>query len=225
MRIRNFAELSEGERREAARILMEALAHVPSAWHDWPSAIEEVDSFVTDSERFALGAFDGDELRGWIGAIRQSEHVWELHPLAVDPPHQRQGWGTRLVRALEDEARAAGVVTIWLGTDDDFGGTNLYGRDLYPDVLGTLAQLVETEGHPFRFYERLGFSVVGVMPDANGFGKHDILMAKRVDARALREIEPGDIEPGDVEPGDVEPDDVEPDDVEPIDAGGSKSLA
>ena len=44
----NFAELSEGERREAARILMEALAHVPSAWHDWPSAIEEVDSFVTD---------------------------------------------------------------------------------------------------------------------------------------------------------------------------------
>jgi len=180
VRMRDFDDLSEAERREAARILMAALAHVPSAWHDDVSATAEVNTFVTNPKRFALGAFDGDELRGWVGAIRHSEFTWELHPLAVDPPYQRQGWGTRLVRALEHEARAAGVATIWLGTDDDFGGTNIFGRDLYPDVLGALARLAETQGHPFRFYERVGFSVVGVLPDANGFGKHDILMAKRV---------------------------------------------
>jgi len=34
--------------------------------------------------------------------------------------------------------------------------------------------------HPFEFYQLLGFEIVGLVPDANGFGKPDILMAKRV---------------------------------------------
>jgi aminoglycoside 6'-N-acetyltransferase I len=34
--------------------------------------------------------------------------------------------------------------------------------------------------HPFEFYLRVGYHIVGVIPDANGFGKPDILMAKRV---------------------------------------------
>lgn len=178
--IRRFDDLSEPERLEAARILHAAMAHIPRAWPTLEAALEEVNSFVASPDRFALGAFEGDALRGWVGAVRHSDLRWELHPLAVDPACQRQGWGTRLVRAVEAEARAAGVVTIWLGADDEFGGTTLYGRDLYPDVLGALARLQETRGHPFRFYEKLGYSVVGVLPDVNGFGKHDILMAKRV---------------------------------------------
>jgi aminoglycoside 6'-N-acetyltransferase I len=34
--------------------------------------------------------------------------------------------------------------------------------------------------HPAGFYSRMGFQVVGLIPDANGPGKPDILMAKRV---------------------------------------------
>jgi aminoglycoside 6'-N-acetyltransferase I len=28
-------------------------------------------------------------------------------------------------------------------------------------------------GHPYEFYMKIGFSIVGVMPDANGVGKPD----------------------------------------------------
>jgi len=72
------------------------------------------------------------------------------------------------------------VSTIWLGTDDDFGGTNIYGKDLYPNVLDQLLTLQPTSTHPYTFYQKMGYSVVGVIPDASGFGKPDILMAKRI---------------------------------------------
>ena len=52
--------------------------------------------------------------------------------------------------------------------------------DIYPDVLGSLQRIRNVRDHPFPFYQKLGFVVVGAIPDANGFGKPDILMAKRV---------------------------------------------
>lgn len=178
--IKNLRELDENERMEAARILVEALAHVPSAWSDLPSAMDEVNEFLKDQARIAFAALEEDRLRGWVGAIRHSKFAWELHPLVVDPAYQRRGWGSRLVDVLEDAARSAGALTIWLGTDDDFGGTNLYGKDLYPDVLGHLQKLAAARGHPFTFYQRRGYTVTGIFPDVNGLGKHDILMAKRI---------------------------------------------
>ncbi|HUQ41287.1 MAG TPA: GNAT family N-acetyltransferase, partial [Candidatus Limnocylindrales bacterium] len=81
----------------------------------------------------------------------------------VDPAWQRRGVGTRLVRALEDEARAAGVLTVTLGTDDDFGGTSIFGVDVYDDIAGHIARLAPRDGapvpHPVTFYRRLGYAV------------------------------------------------------------------
>ena len=159
---------------------MRALAHVPSAWHDMESARAEVATFMADPERLAIAAIEAQTLVGWIGAIRQSEAAWELHPLVVVPSWQRCGYGTALVKALEEEAGRAGVCTIWLGSDDDFGGTNLFGVNLYPDVLDKLGRVAPASEHPCVFYRRLGYTVVGVLPDVNGIGRHDILMAKRI---------------------------------------------
>jgi aminoglycoside 6'-N-acetyltransferase I len=167
-------------------ILVDALAHVPAAWKTLDDARDEVATFFTDPDRTgrAWAAVDADgALVGWIGAIRQYEgHVWELHPLVVDPARQRRGVGTRLVRALEDAARAAGVLTVTLGTDDDFGGTTVFGADLYDDLPGHIARLAPRDGapvpHPVEFYRRVGYAVIGLMPDANGRGRHDILMAR-----------------------------------------------
>lgn len=182
MRTIPFDLLSAPQREEAAAILVSALAHLPSAWSDMLSARDEVARFFGDAERLAIGALDDDRLVGWIGGIRHSDFGWELHPLVVDPLRQGRGIGTLLVRALEDEARRAGACTIWLGSDDDFGGTNLFGVDLYPEVLERLQALAPAAAsrHPYSFYRRLGYAVVGVLPDVDGVGKHDILMAKRI---------------------------------------------
>ncbi len=177
-----FDALSDQQRDEAAAILMSALAHVPSAWHDETSARAEVATFVDNPERSAIAALDRGRLVGWIGAIRQSVHAWELHPLVVHPSHQHRHCGTLLVNALETMARRAGACTIWLGTDDDFGGTNLYGADLYPEVVERLLRIEPVGTHPYTFFRLMGFFVVGVLPDANGIGRHDILMAKRIAA-------------------------------------------
>ena len=140
----------------------------------------EVASFHENPERRAWAALEDETLAGWIGAVDQSSHGWELHPLAVDPAFQRRGIGRQLVATLEAAAKQAGINTVWLGSDDGFGGTNLFGADLYPDVLGRLKALAPASGHPFTYYMQLGYVVVGVIPDANGPGRHDILMAKRI---------------------------------------------
>jgi aminoglycoside 6'-N-acetyltransferase I len=167
----------------AAALLVRALAHMPGAWHDLALARIEVQACLERPERLALAALDHDgALVGWIGAIPNTAELWELHPLVVEPARQRQGCGRRLVRALEAAARVAGVRTIWLGTDDDFGGTSLYGRDLYPDPLRHLRTLAPTaRGHPYTFYQACGYAVVGVLPDAGGPGRPDILMARRLE--------------------------------------------
>ncbi|HEX5279345.1 MAG TPA: GNAT family N-acetyltransferase [Micropepsaceae bacterium] len=89
---------------------------------------------------------------GWIGAIESyGGHAWELHPLAVHPESQRQGVGSALLSALEIRAAADGAVTLFGGTDDGFGGTNLFGCNLYPEPLEALKKLRAASGHPSHF--------------------------------------------------------------------------
>jgi aminoglycoside 6'-N-acetyltransferase I len=169
-------------RSAAARILTAAFSHIP-VWSTITEARAEVDECFS-ADRVAFGVtLDGD-LAGWVGAIKHSEPLWELHPIAVRPDAHRRGVGRLLVETLEDEAERQGALTISLGTDDEFGGTNLFGTDVYPTPLEHLTQLRVVTAHPYQFFERLGFSIVGVIPDANGPGKHDILMAKRVGRRS-----------------------------------------
>jgi aminoglycoside 6'-N-acetyltransferase I len=76
--------------------------------------------------------------------------------------------------------RELGAITVWLGTDDVDARTSVSGIELYPDVLGHAARIRNLGGHPYEFYQKVGFTVVGVLPDVNGIGRPDIFMAKRV---------------------------------------------
>lgn len=175
----DFPDLSAAQRADAARVMADAFAHISDAFDG--AFAEEVDSFLTDGDRAAFAAVERGKVLGWIGRIGGGyASAWELHPLCVDPAMQRCGIGAALTAELEARARAAGMLTLYLGTDDEFGGTNLSGQELFPGVAAKIASVAETSGHPFAFYRRQGYEIVGLLPHANGFGKPDILMAKRL---------------------------------------------
>ena len=153
----------------------------PESWPNLEAARAEVlESLQPD--RIALAAIDDTgAMSGWIGAVYEYDgRAWELHPLVVDPERQGQGIGRALVEALEKELRHRGAVTVYLGSDDENDTTSLGGVNLYDDLWGKIAAIQNLKGHPYSFYQKLGYQIVGVIPDANGLGKPDILMAKRL---------------------------------------------
>lgn len=160
---------------QAAALLAEAFPH---AYGD--CAREEIERCLED-HRIAIAAIDDEQLIGFIGAIPQYDTTgWELHPLAIRNSRQFQGVGTMLMKALEKECAIRGGVTIYLGTDDEFGKTTLANTDLYTDTYDKIENIKNLQKHPYEFYQKVGYKIVGVIPDANGIGKPDIWMAKKI---------------------------------------------
>ncbi len=86
-------------------------------------------------DKLLLGVFAGpDELIGMLDAVRDypAPGEWRLGVLMFDPAHRGQGLGTRIVRAFERWAAAAGARAIQL----------------------TVAQQCEAA---YRFWQRLGY--------------------------------------------------------------------
>ncbi|MBC8579204.1 GNAT family N-acetyltransferase [Lachnospiraceae bacterium NSJ-12] len=100
--------------------------------------------------------------------------------VAVEPSYQSKGIGTKLVAILEEEVYKQGGIIIYLGTDDEDGRTSLSEGDLFEDTYEKIKNIRNLDRHPYAFYEKQGYKIVGVFPDANGFGKPDIWMAKRI---------------------------------------------
>lgn len=174
-------EAEELFRQVAGMLTVAFREHSPTAWPTLEDAEREVrDSFGPDRLSRVAVDREGSAL-GWIAGQEQyNGHSWELHPLVVHPAHQRQGIGTALVKDFETLVRARGATTIWLGTDDEANLTSLGGGDLYPNVLERVSAIRNINRHPYEFYQKLGYVIVGAFPDANGPGKPDILMAKRI---------------------------------------------
>ncbi|MDQ0255147.1 aminoglycoside 6'-N-acetyltransferase I [Evansella vedderi] len=168
---------------QTAEILVDGFKeNWPEAWPTLESALEEVQDSISNDKisRIALDP-ETDHVLGWIGAISERRgKVWELHPLVVRKDKQKTGIGKALVLDLERQAKVRGGLTIWLGTDDENFMTTISGKDLYPNLLENLQNIQNIKGHPYEFYLKLGFSLSGVLPDANGPGKPDIFMSKKI---------------------------------------------
>ena len=166
---------------QAAHLLNEEFNVIaPTSWTTMAEAHEEVQESFAPGQISKVAIDDAGHVIGWIGGKRQYARVWELHPLVVRGDCQGQGIGRALVAALEKAVKERGGLTILLGSDDENDQTNLSGVDLYPNLFDKLANIKNLRRHPYEFYQKIGFSIVGVVPDANGFGRPDILLAKRV---------------------------------------------
>ena len=183
MRIVDLKNNQTDRIRQIALLLKESFHGQCPDYECLEDAEKKVISSFDDHEISRVALDDDDSVLGWVAGIRQySGHVYELDPLVVKKNTQGRGIGKALVEDFERLVAQRGAQTIWLGTDDENDSTNLSACNLYPDVLNKARNIALRDGcaHPFRFYQKLGFVVVGVLPDANGEGKPDIYMAKKV---------------------------------------------
>ena len=167
--------------QQAAQLLVDAFReHWPDAWPTLEKGLEEVREMLED--RICRIAVDENgDLQGIIGGIPGYDgKVGELHPLAVQPSQQGRGIGRALVKDFEQQVRLKGGLTITLGSDDEDGMTSLSNVDLYENLWEKIRDIRNLKNHPFEFYQKLGYVITGVVPDANGVGKPDILMVKRI---------------------------------------------
>ncbi len=184
----SFIDLAHAEprvREDAARILHETFIEKGiDAWSTIEDAREEVAECLADG-MISVGLVRDGELIGWGGVRPMYDTITlELHPLVVRLDRQRAGIGSAIVCELEARAEAAGALNIVLGTDDETGRTNLSEVDFERCPVGeAIANLENVNDHPFSFYEKCGYRVIGIIPDANGPGKPDIWMWKRLRTR------------------------------------------
>ncbi len=183
MRIIDLARGSDAQHQQAALMLHMEFnqARWSFSWDTLDDAREEVTTLCEPDHICRAAIDDSGSVLGWVGGLPEYDGlVWELHPLVVRPDARGHGVGRALVLDLEAQAAKRGGLTITLGTDDHDHMTSLGGADLYRDLWQQIANIRNLKAHPYEFYMKLGYVITGVMPDANGPGKPDIYMSKRL---------------------------------------------
>jgi len=178
VKIINLERNNEKMVSEVASILFEAF---PNSWTNLDESLDEVNECLQNGRITRVAIDDNECPLGWIGGKSMYDgNVWEMHPLVVRAKSRGLGVGSALVKDFENQVKQKGAMTVWLGSDDENGSTSVSGIDVYSDVFKHIADIKNLKRHPYEFYLKLGYTIVGICPDANGFGKPDIYMAKRV---------------------------------------------
>lgn len=166
---------------EIAQFLYECFRKYAPEWvPDLESCKKEIQESFQPGRRSRVLLTEDGRAAGWIGAITD-EHLWEIHPIAVSPQDQRLGYGRMLVTDFISLAKESGAVAVWAGTSDETHSTSFSRIDLYRNASTALENFNAPEDHPVNFWSKVGFSLVGVMPDEEGLGKPGIHFAKRIE--------------------------------------------
>ena len=148
-------------------------------FNDIKIAKKIVSDSISDDKISIIAVNDDNKVLGWINGINTyNKDVWEIQPIVIDKEYHRRGIGKTLMNAFEKAVTLRKGITIILGVENK--GTSLEGVDIYPNIFTKIKNIENLNDNPYEFYLKLGFTIVGVIPDSNGFGNTDILMAKRV---------------------------------------------
>ena len=109
----------------------------------WGAYLNDIDKLrrAFDNSLYILGAFDEDELVGFIRCIGDSEYILYIQDLIVKKDYQRKGIGSTLVSRVSDKYKT--VRQFLLITDDcDVQANNFYKkmglkRELYGNIINT----------------------------------------------------------------------------------------
>jgi aminoglycoside 6'-N-acetyltransferase I len=173
-----LSTLTPTQHEALAQLTFEAAAEHSPLW--LPTLDAAVEELAEAAPKHALVTLEAEIPTGWIAAARSWGRIWEIHPLIVGVAHQHRGIGSQLVTAVEAIARAHGALTMILGTSDNTNATSLSNLDLYVDTGTQIAATHAHRSHPVAFWQHVGYTVVGVIPDAEGPGMPSIQLAKRL---------------------------------------------
>ena len=179
----SFCNINESEdtKKQAAEILFRTFTEInKDAWPDIESALTEVDECVFE-QNICIGIKNGNELAGWVGLREMYPVTWELHPLAVKKEFQGKGYGKILINELEKIARDKGIIGIFAGSDDETYSTSLSETDITKEnIFNEIINIRNKKKHPYEFYQKCGYNIIGIIPNANGDRKPDILLWKDI---------------------------------------------
>jgi len=171
-------KLNQTQLDQCAILLHEELSN---GWKTIEDAYDEIEELI-QSDGYFYALIDNEKIIGWGGILPSYQgNVYEIHPMVIKNSYQNKGYGGLLLKHLEDKARSLGGLTIYAASDDEFEDrkSSLRGIDGYKDIYDKM-KTFDPKNHPARFYIKYGYQLIGLMPDANGIGKHDLILGKRL---------------------------------------------
>ena len=130
------SETAEAYRKEIARFYYDNVRSNAFLGHyTYEEAYEKIGSLVShlaDGTATAYGAFEKDELCGFIWAYRhpfREEERMYVSEIRVKEEFRNQGIGTELLRLVEDKAKETGIKAMYLHAEaNNTNGLRLYKR-------------------------------------------------------------------------------------------------
>ncbi|GHU78247.1 aminoglycoside N-acetyltransferase AAC(6')-Ii [Spirochaetia bacterium] len=167
--------------KAAANILFSTFSAInKGAWPTEEEASDTVRECIA-APNICIGILIDKTLIGWAGLRPMYPVTWELHPLVIAKEYQGKGYGKLLINRLEEEAKMAGIIGIVLGTDDETNSTSLSACGLTGEnIFSEISNIRNRKNHPYEFYKKCGYSIIGAIPNANGINKLDIWMWKDI---------------------------------------------
>ena len=167
--------------QQTAQIAYETSQTISKIWlPDMDAALEEVYDSLNQDEGVSRVLLIDNTVAAWIGIFPLYSKIVEIHPLIVNPAYQNRGLGRRMVAQAIAWAERRGALTLFVGTSDETMATSLslLGIGLYGNPGGAIANFHQLKSHPCGFWLKMGFRIVGVLPDAEGPGMPNIMLAK-----------------------------------------------